>query len=202
MHPTTYSMWATRIALTGRLLLFYLRMHGKNGFVTATKLGTTNELFVASTKNFATATKRFVYRTKHFVVTKYFCYPYFNIWLCWYNETFFPCVLPQLHCSLSAKDVKFTIRASFSWQFMSANIINTHTKKQLCHSNKYLRHWQPRCVPVQTTFVEIIIFCRLYYSLVTITIFLVTMLPNKKCLKILILTIIFPRVWIFIRGRL
>jgi len=30
----------------------------KNGFVTATKLGTTNEFFVASTKNFAAATKR------------------------------------------------------------------------------------------------------------------------------------------------
>jgi len=51
----------------------------KNGFVTATKLGTTNEFFVASTKTFAAATKRFVDRTKHFVVvTKYFCYPYFN----------------------------------------------------------------------------------------------------------------------------
>jgi len=51
----------------------------KNSFVTATKLGTTHELFVASTKNFAAATKRFVGRTKHFVVvTKYFYYPYFN----------------------------------------------------------------------------------------------------------------------------
>jgi len=53
--------------------------HGKNGFVTATKLGTTNKFFVAATKKFAAATKRFVDRTKHFVVvTKYFCYPYFN----------------------------------------------------------------------------------------------------------------------------
>jgi len=51
----------------------------KTGFVTATKLGTTNKFFVAATKNFAAATKRFVDRTKHFVfVTKYFCYPYFN----------------------------------------------------------------------------------------------------------------------------
>jgi len=51
----------------------------KNGFVTATKLGTTNKFFVAATKNFATATERFADRTKHFVVvTKYFCYPYFN----------------------------------------------------------------------------------------------------------------------------
>jgi len=51
----------------------------KNGFVTATKLGTTNKCFDAATKNFAAATKRFVDRTKHFVVvTKYFCYPYFN----------------------------------------------------------------------------------------------------------------------------
>jgi len=46
---------------------------GKNGFVTATKLGTTNQIFVAATKNFAAATKHFHDRTKHFVVgTKYF----------------------------------------------------------------------------------------------------------------------------------
>jgi len=32
----------------------------KYGFVTATKLGTTNNFFVAATKNFAAATKRFV----------------------------------------------------------------------------------------------------------------------------------------------
>jgi len=55
-------------------------LHGKkNGFVTATKLGTTNKIFVAVTKNFAAATKCFAGRTKHFVVvTKCFCYPYFN----------------------------------------------------------------------------------------------------------------------------
>jgi len=48
-------------------------------FFSATKLGTTNNFFVAATKNFAAATKRFVDRTKHFaVVTKHFCYPYFN----------------------------------------------------------------------------------------------------------------------------
>jgi len=48
-------------------------LHGKNGFVTVTKLGTTNKIFVAA------ATKLFVDRTKHFVVvTKDFCYPYFN----------------------------------------------------------------------------------------------------------------------------
>jgi len=52
---------------------------GKNDFVMATKLGTTNNFFVAATKNFAAATRRFVDRTKHFVVvTTYFCYPYFN----------------------------------------------------------------------------------------------------------------------------
>jgi len=45
---------------------------GKNGFVTATKLETTNEFFVAANKNFAAATKCLVDRTKHFVVTKYF----------------------------------------------------------------------------------------------------------------------------------
>jgi len=53
-----------------------MNLHGKNGFVTATKLGTTNKDFVAATKKFAAATKRFVYRTKHFVVvTKYFVIP-------------------------------------------------------------------------------------------------------------------------------
>jgi len=36
----------------------------KNGFVTATKSGTTNEFFVASTENVAAATKRFVHRTE------------------------------------------------------------------------------------------------------------------------------------------
>jgi len=56
-----------------------LRVHGKNGFVTATKVGTTDNFFVAATKHFAAATKRFVDRSKHFVVvTKCFCYPYFN----------------------------------------------------------------------------------------------------------------------------
>jgi len=40
----------------------------KNGFVTATKLGTANKVFVAATKNFPAATKHFVDRTKHFVV--------------------------------------------------------------------------------------------------------------------------------------
>jgi len=58
---------------------FFPPFTGKNGFATATKLGTTNEFFVATTKNFAAVTKRFVDKTKHFlVVTKYFCYPYFN----------------------------------------------------------------------------------------------------------------------------
>jgi len=50
----------------------------KNGFVTAAKIGTTNNFFVTATKNFSAATKRFVDRTKHFVVTKYFGNPYFN----------------------------------------------------------------------------------------------------------------------------
>jgi len=31
--------------------------YGKNGFVTATKLGTAGKIFVAATKNFAIATK-------------------------------------------------------------------------------------------------------------------------------------------------
>jgi len=69
-----------------------LSFTGENGFVTATKLGTANNFFVATTKNFAAATKnfaaatksfaattkRFVDRTHFVVVTKYLCYPYFN----------------------------------------------------------------------------------------------------------------------------
>ena len=43
-------------------------VHEKNGFVTATKLGTTNKIFVTATKHFAATTKRFVDRTEHFVV--------------------------------------------------------------------------------------------------------------------------------------
>jgi len=46
----------------------YYPTRGKKGFVTATKLGTTNRLFVGATKTFAAATKCFVDRTKHFVV--------------------------------------------------------------------------------------------------------------------------------------
>jgi len=66
----------------------------KSGFVTATKLGTTNNFFVAATKYFAAATKRFVDRTKHFVVvTKYFCYPYFKKCFCWYDKTFYTVLL-------------------------------------------------------------------------------------------------------------
>jgi len=54
-------------------------LHGKSSLLTATKLGTTNKIVVAATKNFAAETKRFVDRTKHFVlVTKCFCYPYIN----------------------------------------------------------------------------------------------------------------------------
>jgi len=57
------------------------RKRGKKklALVRQQKLGTTNKIFVAATKNFAAATKRFVDRTKHFVVvTRCFCYPYSN----------------------------------------------------------------------------------------------------------------------------
>jgi len=68
--------WLVILLRFGKVIFY---THGKNGFFTATKLGTTNNFFVAAKKNFAAATKRFVDRTKHFVVvTKYFCYPYFN----------------------------------------------------------------------------------------------------------------------------
>jgi len=43
----------------------------KNGFVTATKLGTTYKVSVAATKNFAD-------RTKHFIIVTEYCYFYVN----------------------------------------------------------------------------------------------------------------------------
>jgi len=74
IHETSplLSRWNTTVMIS-------TSMHGKNGFVKVTKLGTTNNFFVAATKNFVETTERLVDRTKHFVaVTKYFCYPYFN----------------------------------------------------------------------------------------------------------------------------
>jgi len=60
-----------------------LSIHGKKRFYYGNKLGTTNKIFVAATKNFAAATQRFVDRTKHFVVvTISFCYSYFNKGFC------------------------------------------------------------------------------------------------------------------------
>jgi len=55
----------------------------ENAFVPATKLGTTNNFFVAATKHFAAGTKHFV------VVTVFFCCPYFNKLFSWYNKTFY-----------------------------------------------------------------------------------------------------------------
>jgi len=67
------------VTIFQNIYLAYLSNTEKNGFVTATKLGTTNKFFVAATENFAAATKCFLDRTKHFVVvTKNFGYPYFN----------------------------------------------------------------------------------------------------------------------------
>jgi len=96
-------------------------LHGKNGFVTVTKLGTTNKFFVAETKNFAAATKRFVDRTKHFVVvTKYFCCTYFNKWFCWYNKTFYTVYVVSFCCLLwqlfrSRKSVNQNITCCWGW---------------------------------------------------------------------------------------
>jgi len=48
------------VSLVYALYFFSNFIHGKEyGFVTATKLGTTNKCFVAATKKFAAATKRF-----------------------------------------------------------------------------------------------------------------------------------------------
>ena len=67
--------------------------HEKNGFVTATKLGTTNNFFVATAKNFAAVTKRFIDRSKHFVVvTKYFFIPILTNVFVGITKTFFPWV--------------------------------------------------------------------------------------------------------------
>jgi len=64
----------------------------KYGFVTATKLGTTNKFFVAATKNFAAATKRFVDGTKHYVVvTKYFVVPILTNDFVGITKPFIPC---------------------------------------------------------------------------------------------------------------
>jgi len=69
-----------------------VHVHGKNGFVTATKLETENEIFVASTKNFAATTKRSVDRTKNFVVvTKYFFIPILTNDFVGVTKPFFPC---------------------------------------------------------------------------------------------------------------
>jgi len=63
----------------------------ENGFVTATKLGTTNKFFVAATKYFAAATKRFVDRTKHFVVlTIFLVIPIFTNDFVGITKRFFP----------------------------------------------------------------------------------------------------------------
>jgi len=73
----------------------------KNGFVTATKIGTTNPFFVVATKNFAAATKNFAAATKRFanraklfvVVTKYFCYPILTNDFVGITKPFIPCSL-------------------------------------------------------------------------------------------------------------
>jgi len=73
----------------------------------------------------AAATKRFVDTTKHFVVvTKYFGYPYFNKWLCWYNKTFYSVLsrvlevrqLTSVRLSLDFyRALKFAARAIQVW---------------------------------------------------------------------------------------
>jgi len=71
----------------------------KNGFVTATKLGTTSKFFVATTKNFAAATKRFVDRTKHFVVTKSFFIPILTHDFVTFYTVLFPLGIPSIKAS-------------------------------------------------------------------------------------------------------
>ena len=89
--PPLFSTVAKHFSsLHGSSRLLPRKITEKKYFVTATKVGTTNNFFVAATKTFAAATKRFVGRTKHFdVVTKYFCHLNFNKWFCWYKKPFF-----------------------------------------------------------------------------------------------------------------
>ena len=62
----------------------------KNGFVTATKLGTTNNfLLLLQPKILPQQPNGLLIEPNILVLTKYFCYPYFNKWFCWYNKTFF-----------------------------------------------------------------------------------------------------------------
>jgi len=69
----------------------------KNGFVSATKLGTTYKFFVAVTKTFTAATKRLVDRTKHFVVvTKYFFVPILINDFVGITKPFIPCTPDEL----------------------------------------------------------------------------------------------------------
>jgi len=63
--PSGISITAAKDRYNASLYWINPLQHGKNRFVTATKLGTTNKIFVAATKNFAAATKRFVDITKH-----------------------------------------------------------------------------------------------------------------------------------------
>jgi len=68
-----------------------LWLHGKNGFVTATKISDNKYFFVAATKNFAAATKRFVDRTKYFVVTNIFAIPILTNDFVDVTKPFIPC---------------------------------------------------------------------------------------------------------------
>jgi len=70
----------------------------KNGFVTATKLGTII-FVVAATKNFAATTKRFVGRNKHFVVvTNYVAIPILTNDFVGMTKPFVPSVYCACNC--------------------------------------------------------------------------------------------------------
>ena len=72
LHPHHWNWFCVKTRRNAISFELASKTHGKNGFVTATKLGTTVKFFVAAAKNFAAATKRFVDRTKHFVVVTTF----------------------------------------------------------------------------------------------------------------------------------
>jgi len=126
----------------------------KNGFVTGTKLRTTNKFFVAATKNFAAATKRLVDRTKHFVVTKYFCCPYFKKLFCWYNKTFY-----TVNCA--PHDYTQLIHESCAYYSQLIILVKVMTSKQYTGKTRndriFLKKFKSRLI-VLTTTVKLMVF--------------------------------------------
>ena len=102
-------LWDHFLIIIFEFILTAFSYTEKNGFVTATKLGTTNNFFVAATKNFAAATKRFVDKTKHFVVKNIFAIPILTNDFVGITKPFIPCIL----CKISNKSSLICYRSQF-----------------------------------------------------------------------------------------